>query len=67
VTPWRASTGAGSWQDLWTHGERSPHRSRSAGRACDLMGDPRWSSLFLKDGTLWEGATLEEFVKNCSL
>jgi len=26
--------------------ERSPHWSRFAGRACDLMGDPRWSSLF---------------------
>jgi len=31
------------------------------------MGDPCWSSLFLKDCTLWEGLTLEKFVKNCSL
>jgi len=25
-----------------------------------------WSSLFLKDGTPWEGPTLEQFVKSCS-
>lgn len=24
------------------------------------VGDPRWSSLFLKDCTLWHGPTLEE-------
>ena len=30
------------------------------------MGDPRWSSLFLKDCTPWEGPTLEQLVKNCS-
>jgi len=29
--------------------ERSPHWSRFAGRTCDPTGDPRWSSLFLKD------------------
>ena len=29
-------------------------------------GDPRWSSLFLKDCTPWKGPTLEQFVKNCS-
>ncbi|GAB0196097.1 hypothetical protein GRJ2_002075000 [Grus japonensis] len=33
---------------------------------CDPVGDPRWSSLFLKDCTLWKGPTLEQFVKNCS-
>ena len=31
------------------------------------MGDPRWNSLFLKDGTPWMGPTLEQFMKNCSL
>jgi len=31
---------------------------------CDTMRDPRWISLFLKDCTLWEGLTLEKFVKN---
>ena len=33
VAPWEARAGAGCWQDLWPHGERSP---------C-------WSSLFLKE------------------
>ncbi|GAB0206975.1 hypothetical protein GRJ2_003163100 [Grus japonensis] len=40
VAPWEARAGAGSWQDLWTHGERSPCRSRFAGRTCDPVGDP---------------------------
>jgi len=31
------------------------------------MGDPRWSSLSLKECTPWEGPMLEQFVKNCSL
>jgi len=66
VTPWGARNGAGSCQDLRTRGERSPCRSRFAGRACDPAGDPRWSSLFLKDCTLWEGPTLGRFVKSCS-
>ncbi|XP_075356581.1 uncharacterized protein LOC142409205 [Mycteria americana] len=35
-------------------------------RTCDPIGNPRWSSLFLKDCTLWKGPTLEQFVKNCS-
>jgi len=30
------------------------------------MEDPYWSSLFLKDYTLPEGPTLEQFVKSCS-
>ena len=47
--------------------ERSPRRSRFSGRTCDPVGDPRWSSLFLKDCTLWKGPTLVQFVKNCSL
>jgi len=34
---------------------RSPRWSRFAGRACDPVGDPHWSSLFLKDCTSWEG------------
>jgi len=67
VTLWGAHTGAGSWQALQTHGERSPRRSRIAGRACDSVGDPRWSSLFLRDCTPWEGPTLGQFVKSCSL
>jgi len=32
------------------------------------VGDPHWSSLFLKDDcTPWKGSMLEQFVKNCSL
>jgi len=33
-------------------------QSRCAGRTCDPTGDPHWSSLFLKDSTLWEGPML---------
>jgi len=64
---WGACAGAGSSQDLWTRGERTPCQSRFAGRACDPMGDPRWSNLFLKDCTLWERPTLGQFMKSCSL
>jgi len=32
-----------------------PRQSRFAGRACDPVGDPGWSSLFLEDCTLCEG------------
>jgi len=64
VTLWKARTGAGSWQDLWTHRERSPFWSRSSVRTCDPTGDPHWSNLFLN---LWEGLTLEHFMKNCVL
>ena len=67
VTPWEAHTAAGSWQDLWTRGETSPRWSRFAGRTCDPVGDPRWSSLFLKDCTPWKGPMLEQFMKKCSL
>jgi len=45
-------------QDLETSGERSTHRSRFAGRACDPVGDTRWSSLFLKDCNLCKGPAL---------
>ena len=66
VTPWGAHARAGSCQDLWPRGERSPCWSMFAGRACDPVGDPRLSILFLKDCTPWEGLTLEQFVKSCS-
>ena len=67
VTPWEAHAGAGSWQDLWPRGERSPHWSRFSGRTCDPVGDPCWNSLCLKDCMPWKGPMLEQFVKNCSL
>ncbi|KAJ7408232.1 suppression of tumorigenicity 5 protein isoform x4 [Pitangus sulphuratus] len=60
VTPWEACAEAGSRQDLWTHGERSPRWSRLAGRTCDPVGDPHWSSRFLKDCTPWKGPMLEQ-------
>ena len=50
-----------------TCGERSPCQGRFAGRTCDPVGDPHWSSLLLKVCTPWERLTLEQFVKNCSL
>jgi len=50
---------------LWPCGERTPHWSRFAGRACDSVGDPRWSSLFLKHCTLWKGPMLEQSVEDC--
>jgi len=33
-----------------------------AGRACDPMGDPHWSSLFLKDCFLWKRPMLDQSV-----
>ena len=59
LTPWEACAGASSWQELWIRGERSPRQSMFAGRTCDPVGDPRWSSLFLKVCTPWKRPTLE--------
>ena len=66
VTPWGACAGVVSCQDLQSCGERSLWWCTFAGRACDPVGDPRWSRLFLKDCTRWEGPTLGQFVKSCS-
>lgn len=49
VTPGEVNTGAGFYQDLWSHGERSPCWSRFAVRTHDPVGDPQCSCLFLKD------------------
>ena len=65
VTLWEPRSGAGSWQDLRIFGERSP-RSRFSGRTRDPVGDPRWSSVLLKDCMPWKGPMLEQFMKNCS-
>jgi len=46
--------------------DRSLHWNRFAGRACDPVGDPHWSSLFLKNCTPWKGRMLRQFVRNCS-
>jgi len=66
VNTWGARAGASFCQDLWTHEDRSPHWSRFTGRACDPVGDPRWSSLFLKDCTPWKRPALGQLVKNCT-
>jgi len=29
------------------------------------MGDPHWSSLFVKDCTLWKGLMLEQSMEDC--
>jgi len=65
VTLWGTHAQAGSCQDLWTRGERSPRRSRFASRTCDPAGDPRCSSLFLKSCSLWEGLMLDKFMEYC--
>jgi len=65
VTLRRHCAGAGCWQDFWTCGERIPLQSRFSSRTCDPMRDPHWSSLFLKDYTLWNGP-MEQFMMNCS-
>ncbi|OPJ66508.1 hypothetical protein AV530_016553 [Patagioenas fasciata monilis] len=46
--------------------KEEPTQEQVPGRACDLMGDPHWSSLFLKDCTLWKGSALEQFMKKDS-
>jgi len=60
-SPWRSMVEQLSTCSLW----RTPLWSRWMPKGgCDTMRDPRWISLFLKDCTLWEGLTLEKFVKN---
>jgi len=47
--------------------ERGAHAG--AGLLAGLVtpwGTHAWRSLFLKDCTLWEGATLGQFMENCS-
>ena len=51
VVLWEAHAGAGSWQDLWTCGERGVHAG--AGLLAGLV-------------TLWKGPMLEQFMKDCS-
>ncbi|GAB0180036.1 zinc finger and BTB domain-containing protein 5 [Grus japonensis] len=78
--PWEAHAGASSWQDLWTHGERSPRQGRFAGRTCDPVGDPTLEQFapeglhpmeettleqLVKDCSPWERLTLEKFMKDC--
>ncbi|KAK4828522.1 hypothetical protein QYF61_026944 [Mycteria americana] len=53
--------------DLWAHGERSLCWSRFAGRTCDPMEDPRWSSSWRtvscgRDSMLEQGKSLTRGV-----
>lgn len=50
-----------------TCGPRERRWSRSAGRTCDSVGDMNWSSLLLKDCSLWKELMLEQILKNYSL
>lgn len=52
VIPWKFCTGAGSWQNLWTYGERRPCWRMFAVRNCGAVGDPCWRILFLMDCSL---------------
>ena len=66
-SPWKGPhAGAGGClkEDVTLWG--APRWSRFAGRVCEPVGDPRWSSLFLKDFTPWKGPKLGQFVKSCS-
>jgi len=40
VTLWEAHARAGSWRDLWNHGEKISHWTRFASRTCDPAGGP---------------------------
>jgi len=39
---------------------------QAPGRTCGSVGDPSFSSLFLKDCTPWKGPMLEQFMEDCS-
>lgn len=55
VTPQEVHARAGSWQELWLHGERSPPWSRFAAGTCHPIGDPYWSRLLLKECLKFKG------------
>ncbi|KAJ7406829.1 hypothetical protein BTVI_64522 [Pitangus sulphuratus] len=44
-----------------------PMQEQTPGRTRGPMGNPHWSSLFLKDFTKWKGPMPEQFLKNWSL
>jgi len=47
--------------------KRSQRWSKFAGRTCGCVGNLCWSSLFLKDCTMWKGPMLEKFMEDCVL
>ncbi|RMC15457.1 hypothetical protein DUI87_07649 [Hirundo rustica rustica] len=81
VSPWETHAGAGSWQDLWTHGEKSPGWCRISERTlAGSMRDPPMEQSVpemlcpvkgmhtgaVNEGLQWEGLTLWKFTKNCA-
>ncbi|KAK4817118.1 hypothetical protein QYF61_027981 [Mycteria americana] len=56
--------GKKSLWDIRIDGVRSDPPLKGPG-TCDPVRDPRWSSLFLKDCSLWRGPMLEKFVEDC--
>lgn len=53
-----------AWRKLWSYGK--PMEDQAPGGTCEPVGNPCWSSLDLKNCTLWKGAMLETILKNCS-
>jgi len=66
LQPMEIVTGADTTINLWPM-ERRSCWSWFADRTCELVEDPRWSSLFLKDCTPWKGLMLENFIEDCLL
>ncbi|GAB0183574.1 zinc finger and BTB domain-containing protein 5 [Grus japonensis] len=64
----RSHAGAGMYalKEAAAHGE-DPTQEQVFWQDTWPMGDPCWSSPFLKDCTPWKGPMLEQFVKNWSL
>ncbi|RMC10142.1 hypothetical protein DUI87_12941 [Hirundo rustica rustica] len=50
--PGEISAGPGFWQAPADHGERGPFCGRFPDGACDVVGNPHWSRLCLKDCSL---------------
>jgi len=59
--PWEACTGAGSWQDLWTHG--GPTLEWLVPEGLCPMGRPTLEQ-FVRNCSLWVGFTLEKFMEH---
>lgn len=64
VNLWESCTGTDCMKDLWNCVERSPQQTTLASRTSNSVESPPWSSLLLKDCTLWKGLMLEQSVKS---
>lgn len=70
MTPWDDHAGAGSWQNLWAHREKSPWPSQYSGRTCDPKGaltgaSCSWRTAPSGKGLLRTAACGEPFMKDC--